>query len=99
MLSVEGNIKYPWLDFNSSDYCMEEFNIANEENIPVLDIRFNIDTRKNTHQFCEYYETDMDVSKANEDAELPGKIIELMERSRAKAFGMKRRLVLDEFFM
>ena len=86
-------------DFNSSDYCMEEFNIDNEENIPVLDIRFNIDTRKNTHQFCEYYETDMDVSKANEDAELPGKIIELMERSRAKAFGMKRRLVLDEFFM
>lgn len=32
--------------FNSSPYCMEEFNIANAENIPVLDIRFNIDEKR-----------------------------------------------------
>lgn len=83
--------------FNSSEYCMEEFNIANEECIPVLDVRFNIDQRNSIHQFCEYFETDMDASEGNEDEELPVKILEIMERSRAKAFCSKRKFILDEF--
>lgn len=46
-------------DFNSSEYCMEEFNIANRERIPVLDIRFKVDARKNLHRFCDYIETNL----------------------------------------
>ena len=83
--------------FNSSPYCMEEFNIANAENIPVLDIRFNIDERKNLHRFCDYKDFGLTLEQANSDGDLPNEIITLMERSRANAFCIKRKFVLDEF--
>lgn len=83
--------------FNSSKYCMEEFNIANEEGIPVLDIRFNVDAKKNMHRFCDYIETGMDSVMACQDEDLPLKIITLMEKSRAKAFCIKRKFIVDEF--
>ena len=83
--------------FNSSPYCMEEFNIANSENIPVLDIRFNIDDKKNFHQFCDYKDFQFTLEQANSDEKLPDEIITLMERSRANAFCIKRKFVLDEF--
>lgn len=53
--------------FNSSPYCMEEFNIANVENIPVLDIRFNIDEASNMHRFCDYKDFQLDLAQANAD--------------------------------
>lgn len=34
-------------NFNSSDYCMEEFNIANQERIPVVDVRFRVNPKTN----------------------------------------------------
>lgn len=83
--------------FNSSPYCMEEFNIANAENIPVLDIRFNIDEKKNLHRFCDYKNFQLPLEQANTDKNLPNEIISLMERSRANAFCIKRKFVLDEF--
>ena len=83
--------------FNSSPYCMEEFNIANAENIPVLDIRFSIDEKKNMHQFCDYKDYQLTLEQANSDDKLPEEIILLMERSRANAFCIKRKFVLDEF--
>lgn len=84
-------------DFNSSEYCMEEFNIANLERIPVLDIRFKVDPRKNLHRFCDYLETNMSCEEANVDITLVGDIINLMEQSRIKAYQFKRQYVLDEF--
>lgn len=83
--------------FNSSPYCMEEFNIANAENIPVLDIRFNIDDTKNLHRFCDYKDYSLTLEQANADNNLPDEIITLMERSRANAFCIKRKFVLDAF--
>lgn len=82
--------------FNSSDYCMEEFNISNAENIPILDVRFKIDPKKNHHRFCDYIETGLSSEDGNKDQELPCKIMELMEQSRAKAFCIKRKFILDE---
>ena len=84
-------------DFNSSEYCMEEFNIANQERIPVLDIRFNVDPKKNMHRFCDFYETDMDCAEANESDELPSKIIEIMEGCQVRAYQAKRKFVIDAF--
>lgn len=84
-------------DFNSSDYCMEEFNVANRERIPVLDIRFQVDPRKNLHRFCDYLETGMSCKEANADSVLVDEIIGLMEQCRIKAYQFKRQYVLDEF--
>lgn len=84
-------------DFNSSAYCMEEFNIANRERIPVLDIRFNVNPSKNLHRFCDYIETELSCKEANVNSDLVGKIIELMEQSRFKAYKFKRQYILDEF--
>lgn len=83
--------------FNSSDYCMEEFNIANRERIPVIDIRFKVDPKKNIHSFCIYLETGMDCDAANNDVSLVNKIIELMEQTRVDAYRFKRNYILDEF--
>lgn len=85
-------------DFNSSEYCMEEFNIANQERIPVVDIRFNINPKTNLHRFCSYWETGLDCNTANSDSDLVGKIIEHMESVRAAAYKFKRDYVLDEFY-
>lgn len=84
-------------DFNSSEYCMEEFNIANRERIPVLDIRFKVDARKNLHRFCDYIETNLSCEEANVNTELIEDIIEKMEQNRIKAYQFKRQYVLDEF--
>lgn len=84
-------------DFNSSEYCMEEFNVANCERIPVLDIRFQVDPQKNRNQFCDYLETNLSCEEANVNSELVGKIIGLMEQCRIKAYQFKRQYVLDEF--
>lgn len=84
-------------DFNSSDYCMEEFNIANRERIPVLDIRFQVNAKKNFHRFCDYLETSLSCKEANKNQKLVGKIISLMEMSRIRAYQFKRQYVLDEF--
>lgn len=83
--------------FYSSPYCIEEFNIANAENIPVLDIRFGIDEKENLHQFCDYKDYQLTLEQANSSDKLPDEIISLMERSRANAFCIKRKFVLDEF--
>lgn len=84
-------------DFNSSEYCMEEFNIANQERIPVLDIRFKVDPKKNMHRFCDYYETDMGCEEANNNEDLPQKIIETMEGCLVRAYQAKRKFVIDAF--
>lgn len=84
-------------NFNSSDYCMEEFNIANRERIPVLDIRFNVDPKTNIHSFCSYWETGLNCDAANENDCLVNKIIELMEQARVDAYRFKRNYILDEF--
>lgn len=83
--------------FNSSPYCMEEFNICNSQSIPVLDIRFNVDQRKNLHCFCDYYETGIDAKEACSNVGLVDKIVCLMESCRARAFCIKRKFVVDEF--
>ena len=85
-------------DFNSREYCMEEFNIANQERIPVVDIRFNVNPKTNLHRFCCYWETGLDCNEANYDSDLVGKIIELMESVRVAAYKFKRDYVLDEFY-
>lgn len=84
-------------DFNSSEYCMEEFNIANQERIPVLDIRFSVNPKTNMHRFCDYLETGKSCMEANTDKNLPNTIIDLMERCRVKAYQFKRQYILDEF--
>lgn len=84
-------------NFNSSEYCMEEFNIANQERIPVLDIRFNIDQKKNNHRFCDFYETGMNCDDANKDNSLVECIVEKMECNRFRAYHIKRQFVLDAF--
>lgn len=85
-------------EFNSSEYCMEEFNIANQERIPVIDIRFKVNPRTNLHRFCCYWETNLDYEAANSDSDLVGKIIERMETVRVAAYKFKRDYVLDEFY-
>lgn len=84
-------------NFNSSDYCMEEFNIANQERIPVVDVRFRVNPKTNLHRFCCYWETDLDCNAANSNSDLVCKIIELMETVRVSAYKFKRDYVLDEF--
>lgn len=84
-------------DFNSSEYCMEEFNIANQERIPVLDIRFNIDPKRNNHRFCDFYETGMNCDDANRKESLVECIVEKMECNRFRAYHIKRQFVLDAF--
>lgn len=84
-------------DFNTSDYCKEEFNIANKERIPVFDVRFNVDARSNFNIFCDYYETGMDCDKANKDESLVQIIADKMESCCFRAYNIKRQFVLDEF--
>lgn len=84
-------------DFNNSDYCMEEFNIANSEQIPVIDIRINVNPKENTHRFCDYIEVDGDMQTITGDSAFADRIIDLMERSRAKAYCIKRKFVIAEF--
>lgn len=84
-------------DFNSSEYCMEEFNVANRERIPIIDIRFKVNPQTNLHRFCCYLETDLDCNTANSDTNLVDKIIELMEQAHVEAYQFKRKFVLDEF--
>lgn len=84
-------------NFNSRPYCMEEFNIANQEKIPVLDIRFKIDPKTNQHRFCDFWETDLSCEEAVKDNSLVGKILLRMESCRARAFHFKRQYILEEF--
>lgn len=84
-------------DFNNSDYCMEEFNIANSEQIPVIDIRINVNPKVNTHRFCDYIEEEGDIQAIVIDKAFVDRIVDLMERSRAKAYCIKRKFVIAEF--
>ena len=84
-------------NFNSRPYCMQEFNIANQERIPVLDIRFKIDTQSNSHFFCDYWETDISCKDANENEKLVGEILGRMEKCMVRAYQFKKKHILDEF--
>lgn len=83
--------------FNSRPYCMEEFNIANQERIPVLDIRFQIDPRFNFHDFCDYWETEISCEDANTNEKLVGDILDRMEKCMVRAYHFKKKHILDEF--
>lgn len=84
-------------DFYNSPYCMEELRIANLENIPVLDVQFQVADKVGMHQFCACLETNMTVQEGNNDGLLADRIIEKMERSRAASYSIKRKFVVDEF--
>lgn len=84
-------------DFNTSEYCREEFNIANQERIPIFDVRFKVDARSNFNVFCDYLETDIDCDNANNDESLVQIIADKMESCYFRAYNIKRQFVLDEF--
>lgn len=85
--------------FFESSYCMEEFNIANQERIPILDIRFDIRDKSKLHSFCDFKEFDMTCTEANKDDALVNDILDLMEQTRIRAYQFKRQYVLDEFYV